>query len=77
MCIMLELCSNDQGDDQGDFFIKIIEQESAFNHNIRGNLQLLFYFSSTFHFYFSAQAVCGKISFCVSWTYIFTGKDLL
>ena len=32
----------------GGFVIKITEQESAFNYNIKGKLQLLFYFSSTF-----------------------------
>lgn len=32
----------------GGFIIKITGQESAFNYNIKGKLQLLFYFSSTF-----------------------------
>ena len=55
----------------GGFIIKITGQESAFNYNIKGKLQWLFYFSSTL---FSAQAVYTKLAFVSPEFLVFSQK---
>ena len=57
-------------------FQKNIGQESACNFNIKGDLQLLFYFPSTFCSNLSAQAVCTKPAFASPELLIFSQKKI-